>query len=576
MGRAIGVLVTVLILTALLLPPASSAKADEPRPQVRAFWVDAFHNGAKTPEQIDKLISDALEANINTLVVQVRRRGDTYYFSDIDPRTEDPVLPPEFDALQYLIDKAHAQGLEVHAWLNTLSGWNSPIYPKAPNHVWNLHGPLTTGDQNWVSYVLNTSTGKLSSSYYLDPGHPACADYVTSVYLEVVRKYDVDGIHLDYARYNGTNYGYNAVAVARFNEQFGRTGLPAPTDPAWMAWRREQVTNLMRKIYLGAIAIKPDIKVSCATIAWGAGPVNPGDWEKSRTMTEAFQDWKGWLEEGIIDLAMPMNYDREWRPATERIWYDQWIEWEKNLTHNRQVVIGPALYLQYPEMSLDQPGPDGQVIRGQISRALAPSSQGKYAAGVSLYSYASTNLYGCDDYKTGDMTLPRKPHVFLPATNDLYYPLLSHDGGYTDPVLNTYIPTLAVFPTPAAIPDMPWKSAPTKGFLMGTVADFNGATYDHLQVKVINQQTGETREVFTDGSGWYGLADLTPGHYRVTIGKEDFVGRRQIEAWVKPGLVTEANFAQFWQKGQSGFRCEQLDIDDSIPPEPAVDPDGDF
>lgn len=83
-------------------------------------------------------------------------------------------------------------------------------------------------------------------------------------------------------------------------------------------------------------------------------------------------------------------------------------------------------------------------------------------------------------------------------------------------------------------------------------------------------------DISTSGSGWYGAAELTPGLYRVTIGKEDLVGRRQIEAWVQPGRVTEANFAQFWQKGQSGYRCEPLDIDNSIPPEPLVEPDGDF
>lgn len=559
----------IIVVTAMWLavPGAFPARANEtaPRPEVRAFWVDAFHDGVKTPAQIDKLVSDAIKANINTLVVQVRRRGDAYYnISPLEPRTQDPVLPPGFDALQYLIEKAHANNIEVHAWLNTLVAWNSSTPPTAPNHVWNLHGPQATGEDNWVSYyrtynwTTRTWSQKVYSSYYLDPGNPAALDFTVDVYLNIVKNYAVDGIHLDYSRYAGQGWGYNPTSLARYNARFGTTGMPSPDDPQWSQWRREQTADLMRKIYLKAIAVNPKIKVTSATIAWGAGPVAEGDWPASRAYNEVFQDWQGWLQEGIIDIAMPMNYDREWNTA-QRLWYDQWIEWEKNHQYNRQVTVGPAIYLQYIEQSL-----------AQISRAQTPSTLGNYAAGVSLYAYASSNLYATDDYANpnspGAKGLPRQPHVFRPETNEWFYQLLSQPGGYTDPVYGTFIPTEPVFPTSAAIPDMPWKSSPTKGFLMGTVADFTGKTYDHLKVTIIGP---ETREVYADGYGWFGAADLIPGHYKVSIGKDDFVGRRQINAWVEPGEVAEANFEQFWQKGLSGFGQEKLEIDNTVePPDP--------
>jgi len=152
MRRSLGILVLAATLAMSLVPPIL---ADEPapRPEVRAFWVDAFHDGAKTPAQIDQLITDALESNVNTLIVQVRRRGDAYYNLTTEPRVEDPVLPNDFDALQDLIEKAHAHGLEVHAWLNTLVGWyNLTTMPKDENHLWWKHGPRTTGPDNWVSY----------------------------------------------------------------------------------------------------------------------------------------------------------------------------------------------------------------------------------------------------------------------------------------------------------------------------------------------------------------------------------------------------------------------------------------
>ena len=96
---------------------------DAVRPEVRALWVDAFNDGIKTPAQVDQLIHDSLiaGATINTLIVQVRRRGDAYYGTSASNRDRGtPDLLPGFDALQYLIEQAHANRIEVHAYLNTL------------------------------------------------------------------------------------------------------------------------------------------------------------------------------------------------------------------------------------------------------------------------------------------------------------------------------------------------------------------------------------------------------------------------------------------------------------------------
>ena len=100
-------------------------------PELRAVWVDAFHDGFKSPEQVDDLVAWAREANSNALFVQVRRRGDAYYLKSFEPRADDPDLAPGFDALQYLIDRAHQgpQRLQVHAWLATLPIWHRARYP---------------------------------------------------------------------------------------------------------------------------------------------------------------------------------------------------------------------------------------------------------------------------------------------------------------------------------------------------------------------------------------------------------------------------------------------------------------
>jgi uncharacterized lipoprotein YddW (UPF0748 family) len=512
-------------------------------PEIRAIWVDAFHDGIKTSAQVDKLIADCLQANLNTIIVQVRRRGDAYYNKSIEPRTEDTGLSPGFDALQYLIDKAHANHLEVHAWLNTLVAWNAETPPKAANHVWNLHGPGAIGEANWIAYFrkYNTVTQKWSdrlySSYFLDPGNPAVVDYTASVYLNVVKNYDVDGIHLDYSRYDGLGWGYNATNVARYNNRYGTTGLPMPDDPRWMQWRREQTANLVRKIYLKAIAIKPGLKVSSAVIAWGDGPITTGNWEQTRAYTLAGQDWRGWMEEGIVDLAIPMNYFNEWS-KTQQAWYNEWIEWEKDHQYGRQIVIGSGLYLQYIENSL-----------AQIRRAQAPSAQGNFAAGVALYAYGWNHLYSNDDFKEpGDSKgLPRQPHRYLAETNNWLFPLLSKEGGYKDPVLQQQIETKPVFSTPVAIPDMPWKSQPVSGYLVGTITDPAGKKYDGIKVIVKSDELKVQREVNTDGSGWYGLTQLAPGRYQVWVDHQDF-GAGRLDVSIRAGQVSEANFTKVEQE----------------------------
>ena len=121
--------------TAAPQPVVATAEALDP-PELRAVWVDAFHDGFKTPAQVDELVAWARAANLNALFVQVRRRGDAYYLNSLEPRSDDPDLAPGFDALQYLIDKAHQgpQRLQVHAWLATLPIWSKrDTPPLAPN-----------------------------------------------------------------------------------------------------------------------------------------------------------------------------------------------------------------------------------------------------------------------------------------------------------------------------------------------------------------------------------------------------------------------------------------------------------
>ena len=469
-------------------------EASSPESQLRAFWVDAFHPGIKSPQEVDQLVRDVQSANANTVFVQVRKRADAYYNKTIDPRADDLKKLPDYDPLAYLIQQAHQANppLQVHAWLVAQPIGRRNELPTAPNHVYFSHGPNAHGDALWVSMTPD-GTMVAEENYFLDPGHPAAAQYIVDVVLNVARNYDIDGIHLDYIRYAGASWGYNPINVARFNAINGTTGKPNQNEVIWSQWRRDQVTHLMRQIYLESIALKPHLIVSAATIAWGAGPTNEDEWLKSRTMNETFQDWLGWMQEGIIDLAIPMNYDREMDPNQKR-WFDDWIEYEKNHRAERHLVIGVGAYLNDIDPSI-----------AQIRRALAPSSKNQIAQGVALYSYASADARTLSFEKIA--------------------------GALT---ISTDYDKTPIFQNRAVPPAMPWKTKPTTGYLKGFVQYADGKFADGLQVTL---NGASNRTLMISGTGFYGAVNLPPGNYTLTFTRNGQM-LTSTTANIDPGKVT--------------------------------------
>ena len=131
--------------------------------------------------------------------------------------------------MQATIDRARATQprLEVHAWIATVALWNRKERPPGNSgHAFNRHGPEATGEENWLS-LDDKGTAWDGDNYMLDPGARP-ARYVAGVATEIVRAYDVDGIHLDLVRYAGAQWGYNPVSVNRY---LSRSGSAPPSRP---------------------------------------------------------------------------------------------------------------------------------------------------------------------------------------------------------------------------------------------------------------------------------------------------------------------------------------------------------
>jgi uncharacterized lipoprotein YddW (UPF0748 family) len=455
-----------LVASVWTMPDRAEAQSNE----FRGMWVNAWNTGLQNASQVTTLVNQLRTGNFNAVIPQVRRRGDTFYRSNFEPHATG-TTPADFDALGDLIAKAHDTNagpyLEVHAWLVTYHIKQGIALPSQPDHPLNLH-------PDWL-LLDATGTNFIGNEYTFDPGHPEVQRHTFNVAMDLVTNYSVDGINFDYIRYSSPNEGYNPVTVARFNQRFGRTGQPSPADALWRQFRRDQVTGLLRKVYLNVMAVKPHVKVSADTITWAPGPTSDALWySSSAAWNSIFQDWRGWMQEGILDLNIPMNYFRETTHPTE---YDNWMNFAKDHQFNRQAVIGPGTYLN---------NISNAIVQMRETRAVSPG--GQYAAGVCGYDYNTPYLSGGGQFGT-------------------FYPYLTNSPTTNDPL------SPALFSQPVSVPPMPWKTAPTKGHLMGTV--FAGNITNALDGAILTLTGPANRMQTNDATGFYGFVDLPPGNYTV-------------------------------------------------------------
>ena len=485
-------LAPVLLLAASVQPERAE--------QYRAFWVDAYHAGYKNAAEVDRLVDDVAASHCNAIFVQVRRRADSYYLKTIEVPAQDPTYTQSFDALEYLTERAHARGIEVHAWFVVYPLWQPNLPPPTnPAHLYYQHGPGKFGRDLWLSF---SSAGRVGNS--LEPGHPDVQRYLARVITEPLRDYDIDGIHLDYIRYDeGADYGYNFVAVERFRRLTNAHAAQPPqaTPEEWNAFRRNQVTSLVRQIYLRAHEMKPNVKLSAALISWGNAPQSEAGFQSSASYAKVFQDWLGWMKEGILDLGVPMHYFRDSHGAAR---LERWFEFARAFQYNRRYLPGIGLYLNPVSAS-----------QRQMTRLLKASLPGSNPAGIGLYSYASTSTLNAAG-------VPLQPHRHFLDT------------------------AAAFFGRPAEVPQLPWIDAPRAGHLAGSLTATGGEDWwlDGVNVTVRSEEAKDlVRTSDSDATGFFGFVDLPPGRYRVRLERGATLLHSSAPLDVAAGIVTRYDVA---------------------------------
>jgi uncharacterized lipoprotein YddW (UPF0748 family) len=283
-----------------------------PRYEGRGIWV--VRTEMNSPESIDTFVDQCADAGFNTLFVQVRGRGEAYYQSATEPRAEGLAGQPDtFDPLQHCLDRAHARGLQVHAWLNAGFVAEKWALPTEPEHIVNRHPEwvmVNRSGKSLMDYTEEEFLTQLSEGRYLSLAAPEVQDYLVGVYMEVVENYEVDGIHFDYIRYCSRGVSpewdldYNPLVTHLYEQETGLNPLALEIDSepyeAWVEWQRDRVGEFVGRVREEAHAARPGIRVSGAVLS-----------RYHLARIHSLQDWIHWLQRGQIDTVCLMSYSAD-------------------------------------------------------------------------------------------------------------------------------------------------------------------------------------------------------------------------------------------------------------------------
>ncbi len=284
-------------LAATLLTSTGCQTGPQTGGPIRAIWVTRYDY--KTADDVSRIIDNCATAGFNTVLFQVRGNGTSFYKSAFEPWADElGGADPGFDPLALACREAHDRDVELHAWVNVMPAWRGKKPPANPEQLYNKH-------PDWFWYDQHGNRQALSSFYVsLNPCLPEVREYIVDVFQDLVANYDVDGLHMDYIRFpneppatpkgSGLDYSRDQATLDLYLAETGLT--PDQDKEAWSRWRTDQVSKLVADIHAMMRHTKPKAALSAAV-----GSV------RERALHH-FQDGRQWIDEGIIDIVLLMNY----------------------------------------------------------------------------------------------------------------------------------------------------------------------------------------------------------------------------------------------------------------------------
>lgn len=336
-----------------------------PKRELRAAWLSTFLNldwpstSVRTVQEVKDSVITLLnmhqQTGINAIYFQVRNECDAVYPSKFEPwsasvtGTQGVAPSAGFDPLQFMIDECRKRGIEIHAWFNPYRAVNNYnlIGNYASNHIAKTH----------PEWLLSQGTLRI-----LNPGIPAVRDYVISIVMDVLRRYDVDGIHYDDYFYPYPGAGGTHT---RFNDNATFAAYPRGFNNL-SDWRRDNINLLIQRSYDSIKTVKPWVKFGVSPFGiWrnkssdATGSVTSG----LQSYSEIYADTKKWLEQGWVDYVTPQIY---WSIGFTTADYSALIPWWNNIANGRHIYSGQAVYKLNADLDNDTKWNNASQINNQV------------------------------------------------------------------------------------------------------------------------------------------------------------------------------------------------------------------
>ena len=370
--RAITCLMLAILLGCgrpVLQPTAGAPTSAEPPAaprEFRAVWIATVANidwpskpglpvVQQQAEALD-IIGKARTLGLNALILQVRPGADALYESSLEPwsefltGTQGQAPEPRYDPLAFWIQESHRAGLELHAWFNPYRARPSAARSAlAPSHVGIAHPQWVRsyGDQLW-----------------LDPSEPAAEAHTLAVILDVVRRYDVDGVHLD-------DYFYPYPIQDAFgkpldfpDESDWQTSLAAGGKLSRADWRRSHVDRFIEQLYAAVHSATPQVRVGLSPFGLGRPDLRPAGISGFSQYDELYAHPERWLEQGWLDYLAPQLY---WKRDSAGQAFGPLLDyWRGQNKQNRHV--WPGLFTS--RSGAKEPWPASEILAQiQLTRA---------------------------------------------------------------------------------------------------------------------------------------------------------------------------------------------------------------
>jgi len=405
-------LLRTFVISCALLGTIASAQSHPPKREFRGAWIATVINldwpssplltPAAQRAELVRILDEMRAHNINAVMFQVRSECDAMYASTLEPWShwltgaQGQAPSPFYDPLEFAIAEAHQRGIELHAWFNPYRASREVgNYPNDPGHVIVKH-------PDWI-LTFNKVQLKL-----LDPGLPQVRDYLASVVMDVVRRYDVDGVHFDDYFYPYPNGDKNFAGITNEDDATFANYSRGFTDRG--NWRRDNVNLLVQMIQDSIQVVKPHVKLGMSPFGiWKSGV--PAGISGLDAYKDIYCDAVAWLNRQSIDYVTPQLY---W-PFGGNQDYGKLMPWWGTQRNARHFYPGQAPYRVNPS--------DGNWAANEIPRQVR-ANRGNANVGGSVFFRALTfraNYKGFADSLKNDLfRAPALPPIM--AWKDLVPP----------------------------------------------------------------------------------------------------------------------------------------------------------